>query len=495
MGDWRILVIDDEAMSSNGPGIRHDKYLGLTRTRYDRKSFLVDFAQDADDAREKLSIDDYDMVLLDVILDGWGRDPDGTVFRELLTRADRRCAVGLVSSAWDQTSIPRVRNILNEHPEINIPLMFVLRDFEAGASEALGALGVQIVSYVRKRRHAHWLDLGENDPLRILHLSDLHFGASDADEFFNDELVETLSSHVKSNFPGMPHLIAITGDIGNTGHPDDYAKALTWLRAFADEFEISLPNPRVLLIPGNHDFSITLAAAASLQLNGHDKPPVARTPGEHDNRLTAYAMQPFIEFARQATTVYDTCTQSPTGGWVSIAFAEYGIVFSGHNTSKSCASNFWPTRTLDTGDLYCQKKHLEPFARKIGNGQLLHVALAHHSPISTPEVHQPVDDTSRAKFISNFLDKQCAPRLILHGHQHMRKATLIDDYQCLVVCAPTPSKQAGARAPDSPRGVNLLTLHRECSTIKRIDVASITKDQNKWETKPIQGRANYQFNP
>lgn len=488
MNGWRILVIDDRAMKEGEHGERHGIYEALSRTKHDSRSFSIDFAETADDARLKISSNDYDMALLDVILGEWD-DDKGTTFKDLLIRADRRCAVGLVSSLWDQTSIPLVRSVLDDNPGINVPLMFTFADFESGAH---AALGVQIISHVRRNRGSHRLAIDENEPLRILHLSDLHFGADDADAFLED--VDILSNHVHSGFGDSPHLIAITGDVGNTGHPDDYVKAMTWLRAFSETCAIELPSPRILLVPGNHDFSIPLAAAASLRTQDHGIAPLIAPPDQHDRRLSAYAMQPFLEFARQATPLYGTHAISPGGGWVSSAFAEYGVVFSGFNSSMSCKQDFWPIRNVDANEFTHHKRTLAPFQDKIAAGRLLHVSLSHHSPISYHEVHQPLDDKSRDGFRKHLLDSKCAPRLLLHGHQHMRCASLVPEMKCLVVCAPTPSKRDGARAPDAPRGVNLITLHRESSAIRRVEVKSIIKDQRKWKTDWIEGTPQYEFN-
>lgn len=488
MNVWRILVIDDRAGTKDAPGERYGIYQALSHTKHDNRSFSINFAETADDARQKISSNDYDMVLLDVILGQWD-DDKGTTFKDLLTRADRRFAVGLVSSLWDQTSIPLVRSVLDDNPGINVPLMFTFSDFESGAH---AALGVQIISHVRRTRGTHRLDIGENEPLRILHLSDLHFGAEDADTFIED--VDILSNHVHSGFGGSPHLIAITGDIGNTGHPDDYIKAMTWLRAFSDTCAIELPSPRILLVPGNHDFSIPLAAAASMRTQGQDIAPLVAPPGQHDRRLCAYAMQPFLEFARQVTPLYGMHAMSPGGGWVSSAFVEYGVVFSGFNSSWSCKQDYWPIRSIETQEFIHQKRCLTPFQDKIAAGLLLHVSLSHHSQISYHEVHEPLDDKSREGFRKHLLESKCAPRLLLHGHQHMRCASLVPEMKCLVVCAPTPSKRDGARAPDAPRGVNLLTLHREGTAIRQVRVKSIVKDQRRWKTDWIEGTAQYEFN-
>lgn len=70
---------------------------------------------------------------------------------------------------------------------------------------------------------------------RILHLSDIHFGAE------NKAAVEAAAAFSAA---GDFDLIAITGDITQFGHHDEFANASVWVKA--------LPHP-VLITPGNHD--------------------------------------------------------------------------------------------------------------------------------------------------------------------------------------------------------------------------------------------------
>ncbi|MGN6798433.1 MAG: metallophosphoesterase family protein [Gaiellaceae bacterium] len=71
---------------------------------------------------------------------------------------------------------------------------------------------------------------------RILHLSDLHFGARD-DAAIHDEI----TAFVAQSEPG---LIIATGDLTHRGRPDEHDRAATFLRG------LGAP---VLAVPGNHD--------------------------------------------------------------------------------------------------------------------------------------------------------------------------------------------------------------------------------------------------
>lgn len=72
-------------------------------------------------------------------------------------------------------------------------------------------------------------------PVRLLHLSDIHFGAEDREAL---EAVETFAAHVK------PDAIIIAGDITQSGRRSEFEAARTWFD--------SLGFP-MIVAPGNHD--------------------------------------------------------------------------------------------------------------------------------------------------------------------------------------------------------------------------------------------------
>jgi 3',5'-cyclic AMP phosphodiesterase CpdA len=78
---------------------------------------------------------------------------------------------------------------------------------------------------------------------RVLHLSDLHFGAGD------DEAIERGAPDLIDRFE--PELVIASGDLSHRGREDQLARASRFLR--------SLERP-VLAIPGNHDIPYTFPA-------------------------------------------------------------------------------------------------------------------------------------------------------------------------------------------------------------------------------------------
>jgi 3',5'-cyclic AMP phosphodiesterase CpdA len=80
-------------------------------------------------------------------------------------------------------------------------------------------------------------------PTRVLHVSDLHFGAGDDDAIVRGApiLIERFA----------PELVIASGDLSHRGREDQLARASAFLR--------SLQRP-VLAIPGNHDIPYTFPA-------------------------------------------------------------------------------------------------------------------------------------------------------------------------------------------------------------------------------------------
>jgi len=99
-----------------------------------------------------------------------------------------------------------------------------------------------------------------NEPIRILHLSDMHFRADttwDHDQILRG-LAGFIAAEVQEDPKRAPDLVAITGDLANRGLAADYRLARTWLAQVlwpALSLDPSNVEHRgcLLLVPGNHD--------------------------------------------------------------------------------------------------------------------------------------------------------------------------------------------------------------------------------------------------
>jgi predicted MPP superfamily phosphohydrolase len=125
-----------------------------------------------------------------------------------------------------------------------------------------------------------------DQPIRLLHLSDIHFRAGkawDSDPVLR-ALARCIAGEVKAGL--VPDLVVITGDLAFAGTAADYRLARDWL---ADELwpaltidpSARLAKDRLLLVPGNHDVDrdrvdFIVQSTQSALLKGADQSQVAK---------------------------------------------------------------------------------------------------------------------------------------------------------------------------------------------------------------------------
>lgn len=96
-----------------------------------------------------------------------------------------------------------------------------------------------------------------NYPIKILHLSDLHFGTSKQAELWSSQLVEDLCQNLEIN---KLDALIISGDIANKSTPEEYNTAKQFLNEFFRDFP--LKPEQIIIVPGNHDLNWDLSKKA-----------------------------------------------------------------------------------------------------------------------------------------------------------------------------------------------------------------------------------------
>ncbi|MGZ8249624.1 metallophosphoesterase family protein, partial [Methylomagnum sp.] len=94
----------------------------------------------------------------------------------------------------------------------------------------------------------------QQNPIRILHLSDVHFATGKA--WDSDPVLRALARHIGDEVQRglVPDLVALTGDLAFSGKAGEYALALDWLsNRLWPVLPKGFPRERLLLVPGNHD--------------------------------------------------------------------------------------------------------------------------------------------------------------------------------------------------------------------------------------------------
>ncbi len=473
MSKWNILVIDDEVKGANS---RKKVYKLLEKESIDGVPVSITFAASLVDSQEKITKERYHLVLIDVVLKDWG-DENGEGFEMLLKAASEHMPVAIVSSQWDASSIPYVRKALTNNQGCDIRLLLRWRDLETKETRGLVALQLQKEIY----RHYGYSPLNKrnDDSLRILHLSDLHF-RSKKDTLVGAEQGRVIDK-ILSHWDGGPDLVVCTGDVANTGNPNEYQDAIEWFRELTSQFEWDLPCSRILLVPGNHDCSVPLGASRQIHIVEDGKIEYNNKTDESSLALSVFAMAPFQEFAQKLTGRSEAWRYAPFEYWLDASYRHHGVVFTGFNTSREVVKDGWTKRKIDIESITRIEKEIKKL-RKNEKSPLIHISLSHHSPVQL-DAEQPIENSG--EYRTHLVKTKGSPHIVFHGHEHKR-AVKIYDGKVLVIAAPTPTQREENRPPDNARGFTLVELIRDGLTLRGTKVITYILDSDRWAALPAE---------
>lgn len=470
MDNIRILIIDDETGETEKKDDRTKSYLVLEKHEISNRPIKLDFATSLEDAAIKIENGSYQLALIDVILHKWG-DRNGEGFKTLVIKASKRMPIAIVSSQWDASSMTYVRQIFqNDAAEIDVRLLF--RWWELENSEILKLIILQLHNEMSRYHKFAELNRPQGESLRLLHLSDLHIG-SDKYTLAGAKLRRVVDT-IHQRWDDGPDFIVVTGDIANTGHPEEYAIAKKWFKELVKLFGWSLPSKRLLLVPGNHDFNIPLAAGSEIRIDNKNQLHFPKTIDPEKIGSSVFAMTPFQTFAAEITGQDNNWQRIPFVHWVETGYRHHGIIFSGFNTSSEVQKNAWPQRIIQEESLTDIEDKVKNCATT-GTESLLHISLTHHAPVKATS-EEPINNYK--DYITHLLDTDSKPHLILHGHEHKRGTHLFDG-ETLVVTAPTPTPH-GDRPPDNARGFSLIELTRNKFKVDGVNIFPYIFDNLQW---------------
>ena len=95
------------------------------------------------------------------------------------------------------------------------------------------------------------------ESMRILHLSDLHFGSSADARRWSSQLVEDLQRNLDVH---KLDALILSGDITNRSTPEEYQAAIEFVDELCQDF--SLKKEQIIVVPGNHDLNWELSKQA-----------------------------------------------------------------------------------------------------------------------------------------------------------------------------------------------------------------------------------------
>ncbi len=452
---YNVLVVDDELDSTvhAKKSARREFYNKLNGT------FQISFLEDPAQLQSTIETQNIHAVLLDFFLERWKIDAL-TILRKL----PEGLPVGLISGHW-QPNFEKLR--LATAPPTKVACVFSWEDFES--PERLSIVSMWMESVIAKSRGIAITRLGPDEPIRILHLSDIQF---EAKPFKNLEAdTGNLAQLIYDHWGGGPTFIAVTGDITEHALPSEYQAAKKWLQTLAKDLDNAWTDDRFLVIPGNHDVCWGLGKAARV-LPTKDVLVPEDAPDDQQSiykELKPFAFAPFRTFARDLTG--GATWQAEEHSWVLSRYRHLGVVFGGLNTSEELDAKSAPTRRVPDATLAAYFNALRAAARE---NDAVVIGMTHHpifvvaeDPKEEPGIANPNDFIkSLANFPGTYVN--------LCGHVHASLSTMVDKKtsSILEIVASTATKPSRARHEDTLRGFNLIELTRSNERVTGLKVVS-----------------------
>lgn len=455
---FNALVIDDES-------VRNETYKNVLDSK-----FNTEIINDVSNLKKQI-LGKYDLFIIDICL-------EGIEAFDLIRDYDIKLTpIILVSGSWvDENGDPN-EYILRVPDFKNVISVIAWNSFNQ--KEANKQLSKKIFYKFCKYNNL-LVDTGKNY-VDILHISDLQFGGNISGAASNDYKRIANFLHDENI---LPDIIVISGDIAETGKKNEYAVAANWIESLSKELwnispERNLPDEfrnKIIIVPGNHDYDISIAAADcydfvfnAKEINKFTKAAQKR----NDNQKLGFYN--FMQFASKITKNNEWLSFMEKAVHENNIFSDWGIRFVLLNSaykisSESCENrfdNFYSDLSeLNDDELSCEKK-LKAADQNIYN------ILVMHNPPGFCRKDGARGEQSWNKFQTIIEDNHV--NLILYGHRHsIEKMTDFNGnggkYSSHAKCisAPCVRLASSSRSEDSSRGFNVIRLEKENGVISNI---------------------------
>lgn len=412
----------------------------------------------------------YAAAIVDAVLDdNW---PGYTLTKALHDLGDE-IPIALLSGRWDLTNAEQIDEAWKKP---NCRTFLHWRDINPEGNGQIDYAVRAFVSMIADKENLDTqLNLGPDEPIRILHISDVQTGGYD-DKSLKLE-ASRCADHILQHWSeSRPTFVAFTGDVSEHGNPAQYTAAKDWIKYFFARLRLgNIPARTLLYVPGNHDVNLPLAAAARIKL-GPDKKTgelgMTISPTIQQAELVDYAYTPFLNFLKEITDcpMLRRHTYDNSMAWVESRFRHLGIVFYGLNTAQPANSYGLPSREVSSNALAMIGEELEKVVTGVGGKLPLVIGLGHHCPVSA-SADNAVDNPEE---FEKFFRGRVKTGLFLHGHSHDHALTYFssDGLRIVRSCATTLTKKEEARPKDSLRGFNLLELARKDHEVVSLSACS-----------------------
>lgn len=324
-------------------------------------------------------------------------------------------------------------------------------------------------------------------PIRILHLSDLHVCA-DADP---EVLLQPLAADLEDRVDGLGldrlDCLVVSGDVTNRASPSEFEKARELISGIIKRFNLSAE--RCIIVPGNHDLDWNEPVYRTVKRRLCDRRELVE--GRYKEQGDLYEIRDESlypnRFRNFSNYLYHPLLQQPyplvpEQQCVPILIPDMGLQFFALNSAWEI-DEYWPERSgicpgaLARGiaEADRQQKGAREEGRLAPDAAVLRIAVWHH-PVTGNEKIQ--DDA----FVGNL--QRAGVRLCLHGHVHEDRADhvgyLHPTRSVHVAGAGSFGASMRERPEAIPRLYNVVELWRDHSRL-RVHTRCLKKRTGAWE--------------
>ena len=325
-------------------------------------------------------------------------------------------------------------------------------------------------------------ELSVEAPLRVLHLSDLHFPeGADVRKSLRPLVADVKDGEGGLGFERLDYLV-ISGDLTNRATPAEFEAAQQFTSGLIEAFELTAQ--RCVVVPGNHDlywdepglydFKLERQADAA----GLKEGTYRKVGSDYLVRNEERYPQRFNNFSR---FFYHPLFQleyplTPNDQGIPYLFPDAGVQFLAFNSAWEIDEHFQDRAGINEGALTraLEKADQQVKAQMNEGASVLRIAVWHHPVTGNEKI---VEDAFMQQL------RQASVSLVLHGHVHEDRADLVGythPKKIRVAGAGSFGAPARARPESTPRLYNLLEIARDHSSIN-VHTRCLRKGGGAWE--------------
>jgi predicted MPP superfamily phosphohydrolase len=417
------------------------------------------------------------LAIVDMVLDSsdWTTRSVNLLDRKL---AGERWPLLLVSARFDEPgAFDRANHLLAEADERSFASQFLLWSTieQAGGSPVVAHQLAFIVSTLLSRdMHQDQMFSKEpNQSVDLFHITDAHFGKATWDA---GALMMLRAKLDELSLDGADFLI-LSGDIADHGTPSQYKAAATYLNAIAHngllntEDSKHVPKSRVIMCPGNHDFSRPIALASNI--NSGKNFSLGRKGNPAQSWMRNLAWNPYYDFETEIGGHTDHWIENP-GFRLNSKFKTAGLLFLELNVEKYDIEGYQPGFT----DIEIKSRFNAALA------EVANVRRRGDCVIVVAHRHQLDGWSALGQMLDSLLGGlgTLGPVLLFCGHEHTARVGPECGERALVVRGIPP--MAGPSLPTMVLPVvHYLCLERAEGQVRGVSIHAFHQERTSWLAK------------